>query len=300
MPGKPLKAPSGFLTPKQVAERASKMGLHINPKVLADNAHEGKIRFWSILPGKKKGVVFPENNLMQVIAECPKKAIVPKGMFTSKDIYRIAKKKGLTVHQWDIVEKLERIYAGREQLPNGGLSQDAWHQRHRFFFPKQFVEEMLAEAKHRKNLPKMLEKGYVIHIMQLAKELGLGKDSLYRYKNLKIVQVGGKNYVTRKEAERFKEFYKSMKAPAQKPKAKKPAEAEAKKEKTVEIKETLARPVQDWRTKEEIEWWMKNMVPRVSDRIKRAKITSLLESGRNLPHEQFRKAVMTKINEILA
>jgi len=280
MPGKPPKAPKGYLTPKQLAEKAKEKGLDINPKVLADNAHKGKIRFWESIPGRKKGVMFPEEKLIQVIADSPKKAIVPKKLYTARDIYQMAKEKGLTVNQWHIVEKLRRIFAGKEPSPKG-LLQDAWHPRHRYFFPKQFVKEIIAEARHRKKLPALLEKGRVLTIKEFAKEINLSVPNTLKRTDLKKFMDGGKYYVTRREADHFKKKY-----------------VKGRRYKTAE--EIAAKKVPDWRTIQEVEWRMKNIVGRIKNRKTRERVKKLLLDNRGLPYDKFKRTVLAEINKILA
>ena len=214
MAGKPFKPPKGFLSPAEVAQRAAEKGFRINPKNLAQKAHEGKVPFGKLFGGRKKGIVFPETALYKVIAAAPKEAILPKGLFTPAYVYRIAKKKGLKITAAHIKSKIDQSLRTAEPLP-GTLSQDAVNPRHRFLFDKRFVNSFLRDAVRRKNLPEYLARKLLLPVEELAQECGVNANTLFKWssqKKLKTHFISGKAYVTIWEAERFKKWHKTEKA----------------------------------------------------------------------------------------
>lgn len=209
MSGKPTRAPAGFLNAKQVAKKAREMGFLVNAKTLVKEANAGKVPFGELLPGRKKGLFFPESKLIKVIAASPKEAITPEGMFTTKDLYRIAKKRGISVNQWHVVEKINAIVAGREPAP-GVFSQDPWHFRHKYFLSWGFIRAFLKDGIRRKNLPQYLQRGLLVSLEDLGTRLGISRQALCKWRKkgkIKAYLVSKRSYVTLWEAERFSEWY---------------------------------------------------------------------------------------------
>lgn len=144
----------------------------------------------------------------------PKKRVrrmpVPEGKFTTNNILALAKARGLTLTRNHITDRLRLIRDGKRPWPEG-LEQDMLDPGRRYFFPEALVNELLAEARQRKNLPRHLKAGRVLPLEKLASELGLKKDAILRYHytgKLNTFLVSGKRYVTRRESNRFKEWYK--------------------------------------------------------------------------------------------
>ncbi|MBN2067687.1 MAG: hypothetical protein JW744_04425, partial [Candidatus Diapherotrites archaeon] len=85
-----------------------------------------------------------------------------------------------------------------------GLARDPYDLRKKWILPQSFVDSLLRDAIRRKLLPKMLEDRALIPLTELAREVGFAERSLHGRKDLETVKIGGKRFVARKEAERFK------------------------------------------------------------------------------------------------
>ncbi len=281
MPGRPPKAPSGFLTKNGVAAWAKARGIYINPRTLSLMAHKGKIPHAQPIPGRKRGRMFPDERkkLEQVVAACPKRTITAEQSFSTHQVLKLAQEKKLPLCLAEIQNRIKIIQAGKLPWP-AGLKRDELDPRKRWILPKSFVDSVLAEAKLRKDLTEMLKAGELVPLSLLAKQLGFAEKSLHPRQDIEKIRIGPRLFVSRAEAERLKKEYEAKRKG--------------------EIPSISISTKVDYRTKKEIAWWLKNMIPRVRDKKKRSEIISLLENGKNYPYALFRGAIMTKINEILA
>lgn len=215
MAGKPLIAQKGYLTPPRVASIARKKGFFVNAKTLSEYARAGKIPFVEPVPGKKNRIMFPETKIKEVLAAAPKKAIMPKNSASTFELMQIAKQKKLKINLGSIQTKIHNIETGKES-PTYGLARDLFDPWHRHILPAEFIKRMLKEAKHRKNLPMLLERKKIIPLSKLAKSIGLKERSLHVRKGIKKIRVGTKAIVTSAEAKRFTAEYLKQKENQQK------------------------------------------------------------------------------------
>jgi len=290
MSGKPTRVPAGFLNARQVAQRAREMGFSINAKYLVEAANAGKVPFGELQPGRKKGLIFPKSKLIQVIAASPKEGAKPDWAFTAEDVYKIAKQKGISVQQWHIFEKISAILAGRAPLP-GTISQDLWHNRHRYFFSQGFVRAFLKDGIRRKNLPQYLQRGLLVSLEDLGERLGISDQAIFKWQKngkLKTHLISKRRYVTLWEAERFSEWYKRNMNGTHLLNGGK-----------ARAKQSLPKGLVDWRTKKEAEWWLRNVVLRVRDKGKRKRMEALISTNMHLSHNQFKAQVLPQIDELL-
>jgi len=247
MAGRKPKRPAGFLSPKQVADKARKMGVHIEPNTLRMHANKGRIPFAQRIPGRQKGLMFPEAKIKQIVMAAPGKAIIPKGSVSSYDLIKVGKKRGLNVSIGDIQTKFKRIQQGVDPAPNG-LAQDRIDSKHRMIIPKEMALQLLKEARRRKNLPRLLERGTLIPLSKVALSLGLSGRSLHGKAGINSIRVGNGRYLSRAEAVRVTETYRQsrLKKNARAEKPKKPAKKPKPVEKTVRkpIEKPLKKPVE--------------------------------------------------------
>lgn len=222
----------------------------------------------------------------------PRKPATPEGRFTTSQILALAKSRGLPVGRTQITEKLERMREGREPWPEG-ISQSRFGVRQKYFFPRKFVDELLADARHKKNLPRHLEKERHVPLSALAKELGLKDVALLRHQklgNLTAFMVGKKYYTTRREASRFRRWYGENVAGTLSSRGGK-ARRGAKK---------TSKPKVDWRTRQEAEWRLENIVKKVKNKSKRRLMERLIAANMGLPHKEFMQKVVGKMDRMLA
>ncbi len=212
MPGKRTVPPNGFVSPIQFCEMAKKRGFEVNPRTLSIYASRGTVPFARHIQGRKKGLIFPTANFNEILRAVPKKAIMPEGSFTKFALQKYAKSKGFCIRPADVDTKIKHIIAGKEPAPQG-LARDQSDSWHRFIIPKEMVQQLLKEAKHRKNLPNLLESGKLIPLQKLAEGLGLKPRSLNPRLDIKKIRIAQGIYVTRAEAKRFKEKYLAPKTP---------------------------------------------------------------------------------------
>jgi len=55
----------------------------------------------------------------------------------------------------------------------------------------------------------------------------------------------------------------------------------------------------DWRTRQEADWWIRNVVVRVRDGKKRRLMEALIFKNMHLPHEQFKEQVLSVLDRML-
>lgn len=153
-----FKRPRGFLSPKQVSERAAKMGIALKPITLSALARKNLVPFAKKIPGNDRGLMFPESKLAAIIRAVPAKAILPEGSMTVYGLIKAAKKRHLKINLADIQYKLNRIMEGKIPAPEG-LARDIIGTKHRYILPKEFTEQMLQKAELRENVRKKRKAG---------------------------------------------------------------------------------------------------------------------------------------------
>lgn len=219
---------------------------------------------------------------------------VPKGKYDVAGILKLAKRKGIELKRTQIGEKLRRIRTGKEPWPEG-LKEIGTGQRHIFHFPQQFVNELFAEERHKRTLTRHLEAGRVLPLKQLASDLGLRNEALYRYKSqgkLDNFMVKGLRYVTRREAERFEQWYSKEVAGTKSSRGGKLHLA------TAEEKRKMI--IRDHETRQQAEFYLKHMIPRVTNKKKQEFMRELILKNRHLPPDIFNKRIIGKIDDMLA
>ncbi len=214
---------------------------------------------------------------------------VPRGKFTSNDIVALAKARGLPLTKNHITDRLRLIRKGKRSRPEG-LKQDMSSVGQRFLFPKAFVNQLLAEARQRKNLPRHLEKARVLPLEKLASELGLKQNAILRYHytgKLNTFLFSGKHYVTRRESNRFKEWYNDNIAATMSSKGGK-----------ARLQGKRARRKFDPRTQREVKWWLEDMLPMVRSQAKAKIMRKLIEGSRHVSYEEFMARISPKLNKM--
>ena len=216
MPGRKPKLPKGFISAEQVAAAARARGFDVKPGTVSSYSNQGKLPFGQAVPGRTKGRMFAEANLDAIIMAIPKKSARPAGMLTVTAMTKLAKAQGLTVSPEDVRAKInkairaaetggeKRRHPGREFV---GLQTDFYDSHHRLFIPRALAEELLLEAKRRKELPQLLASGELVPLSRVATDLGLGPMSLHGRKDIGTERIGNGRYVARSEAARFKRQY---------------------------------------------------------------------------------------------
>lgn len=202
------KRPVGFLSPEDISARAMAMGIHIDPRTLIMHARKGHIPFAQQIPGRKRGIMFPESKAREVIKAAPGTAIPPEGTVSTYGLIAIAKKRGLNICLADIQAIIRKIEAGKAPAPQG-LARDMIDSKHRHVIPKALARQLLREARRRADLPMLIKTGEVMPLSQLATEMGFAPMSLHGRKDIRTFRVGNQRIVLRSEAERFKRAYET-------------------------------------------------------------------------------------------
>ncbi len=302
------KRPEGFLSPKQVASRAKKIGIHLNPRTLAAYSNRGKIPFAQKIPGNEKGWMFPEKKLKQIISATPGKAIMPKGSMSSNDLINIGKKRDLKISIVNIQTKLKRIMKGLEPAPKG-LATDIIDSKHRYIIPKELAQQILKEARERKNLPKLLETGAIVLLSKISLELGFSEKSLHANKRINSFRIGQSRYISRAEAKRVKKFYRKKKLRRLAKKPRRVAEKAVNK-KSVVKKKTIKKKAVARKTRKAVEKtvidnaetatrsWIKQNTYHAS-KGQLALFERVAKQAKGLPLKQFEKKILPLLERIL-
>lgn len=149
----------------------------------------------------------------------------------------------------------------------------------------------LKDAIRRKNLPQYLRRGLLVSMEDLGTRLGVSSQAIFRWQKkgkIKTYFVSKKRFVTLWEAERFSEWYKQNVAGTYLSRGGKAG-----------AKQPLPEGPVDWRTKQDANWWLRNVVVRVRDKGKRKRMETLISRNMHLSHEQFKEQVLAPINKML-
>ena len=307
MPGKKPKLPKGFIDADQVASAAGARGFEMRPKTISIYSHSGKLPFGKPIPGRVKGRMFAKADLDAIIRAMPKKALKPAGAMTVSTLVKVADAQKLKISPADIKAKLikaikaatargeKRRHPGREFV---GLQTDMYDSHHRLFIPRALAEELLLEARRRKNLPRLLASGELVRLSEVATDLGLQPRSLHNRPDITTERIGNARVVARAEAERFKGQYLRENGAVMKEPRKKGARKEPRKKKKAAPKKAKVY-LSDMQLNEQTgRTWMDANAAEAGPKL-RARLQQVINVNINLPPGDFNQMVLSSLERNL-
>ncbi len=287
--------------PDQIVEILKQRGLKANEKTISDYAHSGKIPFGQSVPGNKKGIMFPEENLDSVLAKVPKKMILAEGQITKHWLVKKAREMGLSMNTANIDTYLKKIAEGKEPVPKG-LFFDKFDSHRRVVIPKAVAFKLLKDAKRRKALPKLLETGKIVPLSKIATDLGLSPRSLHGKKGhgISSFRIGNGRYVAAKEAERFKAEFISLRENGRRYKSlvqKKPVSTVGVKNAAKPVGKKTARPKQVQSANSLMQNWFNENSSNMSQG-RRKLIERVIRQSKNVSVEEYYETVLPLFERI--